>query len=173
VALLPCSGDARVVLLIETSSQVHRGHCNWLGIEVQSARIETESWYLLLLKCQTAGSIPCRSISSSPDWLCSSLSPIVRMRDRGARCNGNDIDLYSEGTRFESPLHYWLSLPRFLVFLLSLQANVRIVSSKRPWRTPSSKSLPIHHLSLIRGLIQKFPDWPPGAIAANVTALCH
>jgi len=24
-----------------------------------------------------------------------------------------------------------------------------------------------------RGCIQKFPDWPPGAITANGTALCH
>jgi hypothetical protein len=27
--------------------------------------------------------------------------------------------------------------------------------------------------SIIRGYIQKFPDWPPGARTANVTALCH
>jgi hypothetical protein len=25
----------------------------------------------------------------------------------------------------------------------------------------------------IRGCIQKFPDWPPVAITANGTALCH
>jgi hypothetical protein len=25
----------------------------------------------------------------------------------------------------------------------------------------------------IRGCIQKFPDWPPGARTANGTALCH
>jgi hypothetical protein len=25
----------------------------------------------------------------------------------------------------------------------------------------------------IRWCIQKFPDWPPGARTANVTALCH
>jgi hypothetical protein len=25
----------------------------------------------------------------------------------------------------------------------------------------------------IRGCIQKFPDWPPGAKTANGTALCH
>jgi hypothetical protein len=25
----------------------------------------------------------------------------------------------------------------------------------------------------IQGCIQKFPDWLPGATAANVTALCH
>jgi hypothetical protein len=25
----------------------------------------------------------------------------------------------------------------------------------------------------IRGCIQKFPDWPPGARPANGTALCH
>jgi hypothetical protein len=25
----------------------------------------------------------------------------------------------------------------------------------------------------MRGCIQKFPDWPPGARAANGTALCH
>jgi hypothetical protein len=25
----------------------------------------------------------------------------------------------------------------------------------------------------IRGCMQKFPDWPPGARAANGTALCH
>jgi hypothetical protein len=25
----------------------------------------------------------------------------------------------------------------------------------------------------IRGCIQKFPDWPPGARTANDTALCH
>jgi hypothetical protein len=28
-------------------------------------------------------------------------------------------------------------------------------------------------LSHIRGCIQKFPDWPPGARTANGTALCH
>jgi hypothetical protein len=27
--------------------------------------------------------------------------------------------------------------------------------------------------SVARGCIQKFPDWPPGARAANGTALCH
>jgi hypothetical protein len=27
--------------------------------------------------------------------------------------------------------------------------------------------------SCIRGCIQKFPDWPPGARTANGTALCH
>jgi len=26
---------------------------------------------------------------------------------------------------------------------------------------------------IIRGCIQKFPDWPPGARTANGTALCH
>jgi hypothetical protein len=26
---------------------------------------------------------------------------------------------------------------------------------------------------LIRGCIQKFPDWPPGAGTANGTAVCH
>jgi len=26
---------------------------------------------------------------------------------------------------------------------------------------------------VIRGCIQKFPDWPPGARTANGTALCH
>jgi hypothetical protein len=25
----------------------------------------------------------------------------------------------------------------------------------------------------IRGCMQKFPDWPPGARTANDTALCH
>jgi hypothetical protein len=25
----------------------------------------------------------------------------------------------------------------------------------------------------VRGCIQKFPDWPPGARTANGTALCH
>jgi len=25
----------------------------------------------------------------------------------------------------------------------------------------------------IRGLIRKFPDWPPGERTANGTALCH
>jgi hypothetical protein len=25
----------------------------------------------------------------------------------------------------------------------------------------------------LRGLVQKFPDWPPGARTANVTTLCH
>jgi hypothetical protein len=25
----------------------------------------------------------------------------------------------------------------------------------------------------VRGYIQKFPDWPPGARTANGTALCH
>jgi hypothetical protein len=40
VALLPCSGDAGVVLLIETSSQIHRGHCNWLRRGVHSRCIE-------------------------------------------------------------------------------------------------------------------------------------
>jgi len=25
----------------------------------------------------------------------------------------------------------------------------------------------------VRGCIQKFPDWPPGARTTNVTALCH
>jgi hypothetical protein len=29
------------------------------------------------------------------------------------------------------------------------------------------------YLLVIRGCIQKFPDWPPGARIANVTALCH
>jgi hypothetical protein len=28
-------------------------------------------------------------------------------------------------------------------------------------------------LKEIRMCIQKFPDWPPGAITANGTALCH
>ena len=37
------AGDAGVVLLIETSSQVHRGHCNWLTAEVHSACMQTES----------------------------------------------------------------------------------------------------------------------------------
>jgi hypothetical protein len=27
--------------------------------------------------------------------------------------------------------------------------------------------------TLIRGCIQKFPNWPPGARTANGTALCH
>jgi hypothetical protein len=27
--------------------------------------------------------------------------------------------------------------------------------------------------NLIRGCIQKFPDWPPGARTANGTVLCH
>jgi hypothetical protein len=28
-------------------------------------------------------------------------------------------------------------------------------------------------LLTVRGCVQKFPDWPPGARIANVTALCH
>jgi hypothetical protein len=28
-------------------------------------------------------------------------------------------------------------------------------------------------ISDLRGCIQKFPDWPPGARTANGTALCH
>jgi len=28
-------------------------------------------------------------------------------------------------------------------------------------------------IGYIRGCIHKFPDWPPGAITANGTALCH
>jgi hypothetical protein len=28
-------------------------------------------------------------------------------------------------------------------------------------------------ITCIRGCIQKFPDWPPGARTANGTALCH
>jgi hypothetical protein len=28
-------------------------------------------------------------------------------------------------------------------------------------------------LTFLRGCIQKFPDWPPGARTANGTALCH
>jgi hypothetical protein len=27
--------------------------------------------------------------------------------------------------------------------------------------------------TFVRGCIQKFPDWPPGARTANGTALCH
>jgi hypothetical protein len=27
--------------------------------------------------------------------------------------------------------------------------------------------------SKLRGSIQKFPDWPPGVITVNGTALCH
>jgi hypothetical protein len=41
VALLSRSGDAGVVLLIETSSQIQRGHCNRLRREVHSRCIET------------------------------------------------------------------------------------------------------------------------------------
>jgi hypothetical protein len=29
------------------------------------------------------------------------------------------------------------------------------------------------HAINILGIIQKFPDWPPGAKTANGTALCH
>jgi hypothetical protein len=29
------------------------------------------------------------------------------------------------------------------------------------------------YFSRVRGRIQKFPDWPPGARTANSTALCH
>jgi hypothetical protein len=32
---------------------------------------------------------------------------------------------------------------------------------------------PVTDLSMIRGCIQKFPDWPPGARTANGTALRH
>jgi hypothetical protein len=28
-------------------------------------------------------------------------------------------------------------------------------------------------VNFIRGYIQKFPDWPPGATTASGTALCH
>jgi hypothetical protein len=28
-------------------------------------------------------------------------------------------------------------------------------------------------LECVRGCIQEFPDWPPGAITANGRALCH
>jgi hypothetical protein len=28
-------------------------------------------------------------------------------------------------------------------------------------------------MNIVRGCIQKFPDWPPGARTANGTALCH
>jgi hypothetical protein len=28
-------------------------------------------------------------------------------------------------------------------------------------------------MAAVRGCIQKFPDWPPGARTANFTALCH
>ena len=35
------ASDARVVLLIETSSQVHRGQCNWLTTEVHSVCMQT------------------------------------------------------------------------------------------------------------------------------------
>jgi hypothetical protein len=45
-------------------------------------------------------------------------------------------------------------------------------------RLPFHKSQSPHHslsisLDAIRGCIQKFPDWPPGARTANGTALCH
>jgi len=37
------ASDTRVVLLIETSSEVHRGHSNWLTEQVHSAWIQNES----------------------------------------------------------------------------------------------------------------------------------
>jgi aminoglycoside N3'-acetyltransferase len=36
-----------------------------------------------------------------------------------------------------------------------------------------AQETPLAAAYLVRGCIQKFPDWPPGARTANGTALCH
>jgi hypothetical protein len=45
------------------------------------------------------------------------------------------------------------------------------------WRSAQLKNaqgqLYLYCTHTIRGCIQKFPDWPPGARTANGTALCH
>jgi hypothetical protein len=56
--------------------------------------------------------------------------------------------------------------------------NEKTVMNFRIDSSGSTSSVSIFHilsfvLSNIRGCIQKFPDWPPGARTANVTALCH
>jgi hypothetical protein len=40
-------------------------------------------------------------------------------------------------------------------------------------RLKSKLGSDICSLRIVRGCIQKFPDWPPGARTANGTALCH
>jgi hypothetical protein len=42
-----------------------------------------------------------------------------------------------------------------------------------PHRVAPAQSVLFLSFSFIRGCIQKFPDWPPGARTANGTALCH
>jgi len=49
------------------------------------------------------------------------------------------------------------------------------VSTRKPTNdtvTESGRPQLANH-NVIRGSIQKFPDWPPGARSANGTALCH
>jgi hypothetical protein len=44
---------------------------------------------------------------------------------------------------------------------------------KRPFYADLLTARNLQRNGSIRGCIQKFPDWPPGARTANDTALCH
>jgi uncharacterized membrane protein SirB2 len=85
VALLLCSGDAGVVLLIETSSQIHRGHCNWLTRGVHSRYVET----CLYRSCYVR-KVPSWRFESqgSQRWLCRSPDGLLK---------NNRVILFSPG----------------------------------------------------------------------------
>jgi hypothetical protein len=63
-------------------------------------------------------------------------------------------------------LHYRLWQIQSTVFLYWIRLTYTILVFAE-WH---KLGLLIHN---VRGCIQKFPDWPPGAWTANVTALCH
>jgi hypothetical protein len=70
-------------------------------------------------------------------------------------------------TQFDHPNNIWWSVQVMKLLVMQYSA------ASRHFLPLMSKYSPLKYPQIIRGCIQKFPDWPPGARTADGTALCH
>jgi hypothetical protein len=81
---------------------------------------------------------------------------------------------YEKGWLFKKKIHQMTTLDKLRIHNIKLKATLGY--GIEMWVVSKSENRgfePGQMKFLIRGCIQKFPDWLPGARTTNGTALCH
>jgi hypothetical protein len=106
-------------------------------------------------------------------WFCyhrvCSCQTSVKNTNKGLKCSlheGNNNTIYSRA-KFVEKRHG--SLSKDCIIWIELHSDEVCRSCGLEFSSQASRKIS----EPIRGCIQKFPDWPPGARTANGTALCH